>query len=89
MLDHILRKAQAFERRHGICPNVVFINHNHYRELINTYPDLFGDDQGIELGFRVAVVSTESAPHPQVAWLPPRFPELYSAMMDPGSTEGL
>lgn len=74
MLDHILRQAQAYERRHGIQPNVVFVTNSYYQELERDYPELFSDDPTIHLGFRIAVVSDGSLVHPEVAWLPPRLP---------------
>lgn len=75
MLDHILRQAQSFEYRHGIKPNIVFINKDHYQVLQQYYPELFSQDPAISLGFRIAIVSNENLCHPEVAWFPPRFSE--------------
>ncbi len=70
MLSQIMRQVQAFERRHGIRPNVVYINSRYYDVLRKHYPELFRDDPIVELGFRLLVVSEDISLHPEVAWLP-------------------
>ena len=67
MLNFILQQAQRFERRHGLQPNVVYMNEDHYLALADELPGLFCDNPSIPLGFRIAILSKESLSHPQVA----------------------
>jgi hypothetical protein len=71
MLDHILACAQAFQREHGVQPNVVYINHEHHRALLALYPALFEGDPHRQLGVRLIIVPSRELIHPQaahVAW---------------------
>jgi len=70
MLDHILRQVQAFERRHGRRPNVLYLSEGHLARLREAVPGLFSADPEAQLGLRVAVVPDHMLIHPEVAWLP-------------------
>jgi len=72
MLDHILGRVQAFEQRHGITPNVVYLNHSHYAQLRQQCPDLFDSETPYSLGFHLILVSDRELTHPKVGWIPPR-----------------
>lgn len=72
MLDHILGRMQAFEKRHGVTPNVVYINHDHYQALHDQCPGLFSDTISYNLGFHLIVVSNKELVHPRIGWVPPR-----------------
>jgi len=72
MLDHILGRIQAFERRHGFSPNVVYINHSHYQVLHRECPGLFSDTVTFALGFHLILVAERELPHPRIGWIPPR-----------------
>jgi hypothetical protein len=72
MLSHILRQVQAYERRHGIRPNVVYINPDHLRCLRLHHPWLFRNDPAVQLGFRLAVVEAGSLVHPEALWVASR-----------------
>lgn len=72
MLDHILQQAQAFERRHGRRPNVLYLSHEHLARLREAVPGLFRGDPEQQIGLRVAVLPDHMLVHPEVAWLPPR-----------------
>jgi len=79
MLDHLLNRIQSFERRHGISPNVVYINHSHYRVLRHECPGLFSDTVKFNLGFHLILQPDLELPHPRIGWIPPRVqigPEL-------------
>jgi len=67
MLNYILQQAQRFERRHGISPNVIYMNKDHFLELSEELPGLFCETPDIHLGFRIAILSKEAMSHPQVA----------------------
>lgn len=69
MLDHILACAQAFEREHGEQPNVVFINPDHHRALLDLYPTLFDRDPRLHLGLRLVIVPSRELIHPQAAYV--------------------
>ncbi len=71
MLDHILACAQAFQREHGLQPNVVYINPDHHKALLVLYPSLFDNDPRWQLGLRLIIVPSGELIHPQaahVAW---------------------
>jgi len=73
MLDHILGRIQSFERRHGISPNVVYINHSHYQALRRQCPGLFSDTVNYALGFHLILVPDSELAHPRIGWIPPRI----------------
>jgi len=73
MLDHILGRIQSFERRHGLSPNVVYINHSHYQVLHEECPGLFSDTITHALGFHLILVSERELAHPRIGWIPPRI----------------
>jgi hypothetical protein len=72
MLDHILGRIQSFERQHGFSPNVVYINHSHYRVLHQQCPGLFSDTVTYQLGFHLILVPDCELAHPRIGWIPPR-----------------
>ena len=73
MLDHILGRVQAFEKRHGYTPNVVYINHSHFNILREQCPGLFSDTVSYSLGFHLILMSDKELAHPRIAWIPPRL----------------
>ncbi len=73
MLDHILATAQSYEREHGIRPNVLYLNPNHHRVLLEHYPALFDHDPAISLEFRLVIVSASLLSHPQAAYVPETY----------------
>jgi len=72
MLDHILATTQAFEREHGIAPNVVFLNTTHFQVLQSVCPGLFDNQEGtsIQLGVRLVIMNDGMLMHPRAARLP-------------------
>ncbi|MGW8247803.1 MAG: hypothetical protein ACWGOV_06800 [Acidiferrobacterales bacterium] len=73
MLDHILGCIQSFERRHGLSPNAVYINHSHYQLLHEECPGLFSDTVTHALGFHLILVPDCELAHPRIGWIPPRL----------------
>lgn len=69
MLDHILACAQAYEREHGVQPNVVYINPLHHQFLLAHYPALFERDPRRMLGLRLVIISGHELSHPQAAFI--------------------
>ncbi len=70
MLDHILATVQSYEREHGILPNVLYLNPDHHRALLEYYPALFEHDPAISLDFRLVIVPSSLLSHPQAAYVP-------------------
>jgi hypothetical protein len=75
MLTQILRRAQAFERRHGRKPNTLFLTQAQYYILRQEYPEILGASPQIALGLRIALVPDLSLLQPEIAWVPPSAPE--------------
>jgi len=73
MLDHIIGRLHSFERRHGVTPNVVYINHSHYRVLREQCPGLFSDTVSYNLGFHLIIMPDTELAHPRIGWIPPRL----------------
>ncbi len=69
MLDHILQCVLAFEREHGITPDVVYINPFHYDGLRRFHPELFNTGEPVSLGFRLVIVPGNQLSHPEAALL--------------------
>jgi hypothetical protein len=69
MLDHILATVQSFEREHGMRPNVLYLNPDHHRVLVECYPALFDQDPAIRLEFRLVIVAASLLSHPQAAFV--------------------
>jgi hypothetical protein len=70
MLDYILNTAQAFEREHGIAPDVIYINPLHYEQLARYSPELFAPGSRPTLGFRLVIVPANVLAHPRASMLP-------------------
>ena len=69
MLDHLLQTAQAYERKHGKPPEVVYINPYHFETLFRYHPELFSIKHSIPLGFRLIIVPGSRLTHPEAAIL--------------------
>ena len=73
MLDYILNTAQAFEREHGIVPDVIYINPMHYEQLTRFNPELFAPGSRLLPGFRLVIVPANVLVHPRASLLTARF----------------
>jgi hypothetical protein len=69
MLDYILNTAQAFEREHGIVPDIIYINPLHYEQLTRYSPELFAPGSRPNPGFRLVIVPANVLAHPQASML--------------------
>ena len=69
MLDYILNTAQAFEREHGIVPDVIYINPMHYEQLTRFNPELFAPGSRLRSGFRLMIVPANVLAHPHASLL--------------------
>jgi hypothetical protein len=71
MLDYLLNTAQAFEREHGIAPDVI-INTLHYEQLTRYNPELFAPGNRLQPGFRLVIVPANVLAHPAASLLAAR-----------------
>lgn len=69
MLDHILRQAYDFERRHGVAPDVMYLNEDHYNALREDAPGLFSDPPAMPLGFEIMILPRDTLLFPRAAVL--------------------
>ena len=69
MLSYILCQAQEYERKHGVAPNVVYINPMHFEALFRKYPELFEPGQDVRLGFRMMIVPGSRLANPEASLL--------------------
>ena len=72
MLSYILGIIEAFERRHGRRPQLVYLNAHHMQQFMEECPDLFDPSTAVPLGFRIVIVPASELAHPRAVWLPPR-----------------
>jgi len=67
MLSHLYRMVETFRRRHGYCPNLLYLNRRHYQWL---RASLSGLNNGNEvrrlLGMDILIAS--EIEHPDVAY---------------------
>ena len=71
MLSHLYRIAAAFEHRHGVAPNLLYLSYAHFEQLGQALSGL--RDTGALLGkLDMEVVLQQDVAHPRVAWSPVR-----------------
>ena len=68
MLDHLLHEAEQFRYRHGVYPNVVYLNPEHCFILEANHPWLFEGELPLKLGFEIRVLPKSVQPEPTVAF---------------------
>jgi hypothetical protein len=69
MLDYLLNTAHAFEREHGIAPDVIYINPLHYEQLARCNPELFAHGRKLQLGLLLVIVPASVLAHPRASLL--------------------
>ena len=70
MLSEILASVQRFERRHGVAPNIVYLNAGHWWALMCELPGLRWRAGGafvVPLGFHILILPREALAHPRAA----------------------
>jgi hypothetical protein len=72
MLSHIMTLVNHYERRHGVRPNVVYLNETHYGYLREEMPGV-RDHYDVVNILGVDIALTDEVLHPQVATV--RFAE--------------
>jgi len=67
MLSHLYRIASEFERRHGVAPNLLYLNYQHFDQLGKVLPGLKTDEKLLrQLGLQIILENDRI--HPGVAW---------------------
>ncbi|UCE76305.1 MAG: hypothetical protein JSU62_10655 [Gammaproteobacteria bacterium] len=67
MLSHLYRIAAEFEHRHGVMPNLLYLNHAHFEQLEQALSGL-RDSAALLRNLDMAVVLQQDVVHPRVAW---------------------
>lgn len=71
MLSHLYRIAAEFEQRHGMMPNLLYLNHSHFEQLRQALGGL-PDSTALLQRLDMALVLQQDVRHPRVAWSPLR-----------------
>ena len=69
MLSFLYQLARQFQSRHGYKPNVLYLNHNHFKCLQQELAAIRDLDELTQfLGMEIVLVSDANQPH--LAWSP-------------------
>jgi hypothetical protein len=68
MLSFIVRLVQAFEREHGMRPNLLYLNDQHITHLKDGFSSDFDLNDIIRM-LEMEIVVDDSIAHPHVAWV--------------------
>jgi hypothetical protein len=66
MLSFIYRLIKTFQREHGLHPNLVYLNRQHYQKLLKSLPTMKTHEEISRFLMMEIVISPEIA-HPHVA----------------------
>ena len=67
MLSHLYRIVREFERRHGVTPNLLYLNYAHFEQLQHALPG-FRDTQSLLDQLKMELILQRDVVHPRVAW---------------------
>jgi len=68
MLSYIYHQINNFQNSHGVLPNVLYLNNEHYQRLLGAY-DASMSVMGITQHLQLELVIDATAIHPHVAWV--------------------
>jgi len=68
MLSYLYRLIQGFKREHGRQPNLIYMNEQHYRQLLDSLPGM-GSDSEVARFLAMDIVISSEILHPDVALL--------------------
>lgn len=71
MLSHLYQIASSFERRHGIAPNLLYLNYRHFEQLKQALPGLQPTEMLLQR-LDMNIILQKDVIHPRVAWSPVR-----------------
>lgn len=67
MLSQLYRIAREFESRHGVAPNLLYLNYQHFDQLREALPGLQSNARLLhQLGLQLILQNDRA--HPGVAW---------------------
>ncbi|MFQ5644589.1 MAG: hypothetical protein ACE5FQ_12970 [Thiogranum sp.] len=67
MLSQLYRIARDFERSHGVAPNLLYLNYQHFEQLRSALPGLRDNAELLhKLGLQL--ILQRDRVHPGVAW---------------------
>lgn len=69
MLSFLYRLVEHYHRAHGLHPNLLYLNLEHYHKLLECLPEMKNQEQVSRFLMMQIIVSPETV-HPHVAWLP-------------------
>ena len=78
MLSHLYRTASDFEQRHGVTPNLLYLNYSHFEQLQRALAGL-RDRAALLQRLDMALVLQQDVAHPRVAWSQRRAPRMQHA----------
>ena len=67
MLSYLYRIASGFERRHGVAPNLLYLNYQHFEQLKQALPGLQTMEE-LLCTLKMELVLQRDIAHPRVAW---------------------
>ncbi len=67
MLSFLYRLVRAFRQEHGYSPNVVVMNAQHYRRLLENVPEML-DYGSVSRFLMMEIILSEDSVHPHVGW---------------------
>lgn len=67
MLSHLYRIASEFEQRHGVAPNLLYLNYQQVEQLKRVLPGLQSTVE-LLLKLKMELVLQGDTVHPRVAW---------------------
>ncbi|HJX18798.1 MAG TPA: hypothetical protein VJ437_11465 [Acidiferrobacterales bacterium] len=68
MLSFLYRLVRAFRQEHGYSPNVVVMNTQHYRRLLDNVPEM-ADYGSVSRFLMMEIILSEESMHPHVGWM--------------------
>jgi hypothetical protein len=69
MLSFLYRLVERYHREHGLHPNLLYLNPQHYQRLLESLPEMADQEEVSRFLIMQIVISPETV-HPHVAWQP-------------------
>lgn len=69
MLSFIYQQADKFEQKHGVRPNLLYLNQVHAEQLQACFSELH-NLEGIKEMLQMEIIINQDIPHPHMAWAP-------------------
>ena len=67
MLGYIYRLVVSFEREHGMCPNLLYINPAHIQYLKASFDEQYSMSEIMDM-LKLEVIIDPNSVHPHVCW---------------------